>query len=356
MRLIHRLAAAGGVAFVLLLGAATPADAHTITGVAPTNYRSEIVAVSPKWAGVSVRLLDLGNRVELVNTGRADVIVLGYQGEPYLRVGPAGVFENRRSPSVALNKVTATSAATTTTATTAPPSNSEALAPPEWRRTGDGDSVRWRDRRTRWEGPAPAAVKSAPDQTHVVGEWLIGLRRGTEDATVNGRITYVPGPSPVPWLAVAFVVLLATAAVAFMRRWGAVMSAALAVLVAIDVVHSFGIAAASHDPVLVQIGRVVLGGIVATLGWIVGGASIGALQDEREGGVLGAAVAGFLLAAFSGVGDFATLTRSQVPFAFSPSAARAAVALTIGLGFGLALAALLVLRRHPELRGSDEPG
>jgi hypothetical protein len=81
---------------------------------------------------------------------------------------------------------------------------------------------------------------------------------------------------------------------------------------------------------------------------------MGPLQDEREGGVVGAAVAGFLLAAFSGVGDFTTLTRSQVPFAFSASSARAAVAVTMGVGFGLALAALVVLRRHPEIRASEE--
>jgi hypothetical protein len=138
-----------------------------------------------------------------------------------------------------------------------------------------------------------------------------------------------------------------------LRRWGPALSAAVALLVAVDAVHSFGIAAASHDPVLIQISRVVLGGIVATLGWIVGAAAIGPLQDEREGGVVGAAVAGFLLAAFSGVGDFTTLTRSQVPFAFSASAARAAVALTMGIGFGLALAALFVFRRHPEIRAAD---
>jgi hypothetical protein len=188
----------------------------------------------------------------------------------------------------------------------------------------------------------------------VVPQWLIGLRQGAVDATVTGSITYVPGPSPVPWLGVATVLLVGILALGFLRRWGPPLSAALAILVAVDIVHSFGISAASHDPVLVQLGRVVLGGIVATLGWIVGAAAIGPLQDEREGGVVGAAIAGFLLAAFSGVGDFAVLTRSQVPFYFSPSAARAAVAATMGVGFGLALAALVVLRRHPELRASDD--
>lgn len=336
---------------MVVVAGAAPAEAHTVTGVSPTDYRSEIVGANPRLADVSVHLLDLGNRVELVNRGTTDVVVLGYQGEPYLRVGPAGVFENRRSPSVALNKVTATTVSPTTSA---PPPSADVLAAPSWHRIGGGRSVRWRDRRTRWEGAAPPAVKAAPDSIHVVvPQWLIGLRRGTEDSSVSGRITYVPGPSPVPWLAVAAVLLAATAACAFLRRWGPPLSAALAILIAVDVVHSFGIAAATHDPVLVQIGRVLLGGIVATLGWIVGAAAIGALQDEREGGLVGAAVAGFLLAAFSGAGDATTLTRSQVPYAFSASAARVAVAATIGLGFGLALAALVVLRRHPEIRASE---
>src|SRR2546421_5218325 len=105
----------------LVVMGASPASAHTITGVAPTDYRSEILGVNPRLPGVSVRLLDLGNRVELTNTGAVDVVVFGYQGEPYLRVGPSGVFENRRSPSVALNRVTATRTSTSTTAV-APPS------------------------------------------------------------------------------------------------------------------------------------------------------------------------------------------------------------------------------------------
>ena len=336
---------------MLVVLAAAPADAHTITGVAPTNYKSEVVAVSPTLPGVHVRLLDLGNRVELTSTGTVDVVVLGYQGEPYLRVGPGGVFENSRSPSVALNRVTAAANATTTTL---PPNPAVALAPPSWRRTGGGRSARWRDRRTRWEGPAPAVVRAAPGQQHVVTpQWLIGLRQGDVAATVSGRITYVPGPSPVPWLLIAGVLLVAIVSCGVLRRWGPPLSAVVALLVAIDVVHSFGISAASHDPLLTQINRVVLGGIVATLGWIVGALAIGPLQDEREGGVVGAAVAGFLLAAFSGVGDLPVLTRSQVPFVFSASAARAAVAVTMGAGFGLALAALLVLRRHPELRTTD---
>ncbi|MBV8162406.1 MAG: hypothetical protein JO265_15915 [Acidimicrobiia bacterium] len=348
---LPRLAAAVAAGALLVVLAAGPAAAHTVTGVAPTDYQSEILGVNPPLAAVSVRLLDLGNRVELVNRGAADVVVLGYYGEPYLRVGPAGVFENRKSPSVAMNSVTAPANSTTTTL---PPPSADAVASPSWRRTGGGRSVRWRDRRTRWAAPAPPEVAAAPNQAHVVvAQWLIGIRQGTQDASVSGRITYVPGPSPVPWLGAAAVILAATVAGALLRRWGPALSAALAMVIAVDVVHSFGIAAATHDPVFVQIGRVVLGGIVGTLGWIVGVAAIAPLQDERESGVVGGAVAGFLLAAFSGVGDITTLTRSQVPYAFSAAAARAAVAVTLGAGLGLAVAALIVFRRHPDIRAPD---
>src|SRR5205814_6457459 len=97
--------AAGSIASVLVTA---PADAHTVTGVRPTNYRSDILAMLPRLPGVTVRLLDLGNRVELSNGSGTDVVVLGYFGEPYLRVGPHGVFENTRSQSVAMNRVTAT--------------------------------------------------------------------------------------------------------------------------------------------------------------------------------------------------------------------------------------------------------
>ena len=234
------------------------------------------------------------------------------------------------------------------------PRQADASAPPEWHRVGGGSEALWRDRRTRWADPPPAPVRAAPGVRHVVSQWTIGLTTGGQPVQVSGRITYVPGPSAVPWLLLAAVLLVLTVLAGFRRRWGPPLSAAVAMLVAVDAVHSFGIAAATHDPVLVQVGRVVLGGIVATLGWIIGAVAIGPLQDEREGGVVGAAVTGFLLAAFSGLGDVTTLTRSQVPYAFSAAtAARAAVAITMGVGFGLAAAALIVFRRHPEIRAPD---
>jgi hypothetical protein len=343
----RRLVAAVAVAAAVVLGEGAPAEAHTVTGVQATNYRSQIVAVSPTLAGVRVRLLDLGNRVELRNTGPDDVVVLGYQGEPYLRVGPSGVYENRRSPAVYLNRAT-----TGPTTNTTLPRQADAAAPAEWHRVGGGPSVRWHDRRTRWADPAPPAVRAAPDTRHVVSQWTIGLTATGRQAQVSGRITYVPGPSPIPWLVVAGALFVLTVLAGLRRRWGPPLSAGIAVLVAVDVVHSFGIAAASHDALVVQVVRVVGGGIVGTLGWILGAVAVGALQEERDTGLVIAGVAGFLIGVFSGVGDIPTLARSQVPYVFPAAAARAAAAVTLGLGLGLPLAVLLVFRRHPDLVAS----
>ncbi|MBV8302617.1 MAG: hypothetical protein JOZ04_00295, partial [Acidimicrobiia bacterium] len=76
---LRTLVAAAGAGLVLVILAAPPAEAHTVTGVSPTDYRSEVLGVTPPLPGVSVRLLDLGNRVEVVNTSASDVVVLGYQ-------------------------------------------------------------------------------------------------------------------------------------------------------------------------------------------------------------------------------------------------------------------------------------
>src|SRR5947209_10016612 len=88
-----------------LVGTAAPAAAHSATGgPISTDWRSTLEAVTPAVTGVRVSVVDLSQRLELSNAGPTEVMVLGYHGEPYLRVGPAGVFENVRSPAHFLNR------------------------------------------------------------------------------------------------------------------------------------------------------------------------------------------------------------------------------------------------------------
>jgi hypothetical protein len=87
------------LALVAVVLVAPPVGAHPLGGVEPSNYRARVLAVRPPVPGLRVEVVDAGTRLRLVN-GPRDVVVLGYQFEPWLRVGPRGVFENSRSPTL----------------------------------------------------------------------------------------------------------------------------------------------------------------------------------------------------------------------------------------------------------------
>jgi hypothetical protein len=340
-RLRFKLVGSTVAAFGAILLGAGPASAHTLSGAPATNYRSDVVSMTPALPQVHVRLLDLGRRVQLTNDGPDDVVVLGYLGEPYLRVGPGGAFENRRSPAVYQNRV----AAGPTSATTLPP-QADATAPPSWQRISTAHTVTWHDQRTRWEGTDPVEVRQAPRLTQiVVPTWTIGLRHGDTAVAVQGRITWVPGPSPWPWLALALALAVGCAALGRLAaRPASWLAAAVALVVALDALRSVGVALAARGPVLTAATTVLGGGVLSVLAWIGGLIAIDALQRGRQIGPTAAGTVGLILGVYA-VADSSTLSRSQVSAAFSATFARVAVAGTLGLGFGLVAAAILAERR-----------
>src|SRR6266545_5405528 len=95
------------LAGMVQVGGTGPASAHAVGG-GPTasNYRTSVRGIEPAIPGVSVRVVDGGNQLELTNRGSQEVTLLGYENEPYLRVGPSGVFENEHSPSTFSNRST----------------------------------------------------------------------------------------------------------------------------------------------------------------------------------------------------------------------------------------------------------
>lgn len=81
------------VALVSLVAFAAPAGAHSAAGGADAT-KTRLLALRPAVAGIDVEVIENGSRVQVTNTADEEVVVLGYQGEPYLRVGPEGVLEN----------------------------------------------------------------------------------------------------------------------------------------------------------------------------------------------------------------------------------------------------------------------
>src|SRR5215218_1770765 len=204
---------------------APPVGAHPLGGVQSSNYQARVLAVRPPVPGLTVAVVDAGSRLRLVNTGPRDVVVLGYQLEPWLRVGPRGVFENSRSPTLQM--------AGPRRADSPPPAAVDPGAPTSWRQVDAGQSVAWHDHRAHWEADEPPTqVRRAPGSTHVViPQWTVKLRSGGRLVDVVGEVRWVPGPSPLPWLAGAALLAMAVVAVGRTRRWSDALVAALALVV-----------------------------------------------------------------------------------------------------------------------------
>jgi hypothetical protein len=313
--------------------AAGPASAHAVGGlVAASNYRTEVRGIEPAIPGVTVRVVDRGNQIELTNRGPEEVTVLGYQNEPYLRVGAAGVFENERSPSTFCNRSTAPPVQI--------PSRYDASAQPEWRRISSRPVAIFHDHRAHWSGGAdPAAVRRDRGRRQVVTpSWQVPLRVGDRTSILSGSIEWVPGPSPLPWAALA-AALAALVLLASRGGWQAKgLAAVTALAVAADVVHTVGTWVGSTASIVTQ----VYGSATSFAGWLVAAMAIHRLLTGKlEAGRTFMLLAAIFLALAGAAPDAPALARSQLASGLDPTLTRAAISATLGLGAGMLLVALL---------------
>ena len=321
---------------------ATPAGAHSVSGVSSSNFRTTLTSVQPRVPGLTMRVIEGGSRFELTNTTGTDAIVLGYDEEPYLRVGPRGVFENRRSPTTYRNA--------DREGTTEPPSTARSDAPPQWEKTSDGRTARWHDHRVHWMGSSdtPPAARRDPSREHVIiPEWTVPVRLGDRTIEARGDLVWVPPPSATPWFALAGVLFVVTVALAFTRKWAVALAVVVAMLVAVDVVHATGVGFAKAGPLSTRIGSVVGSSFYSVFAWAAGIVAVVMLRRGQSEGLFAAGFAGAFIALAGGLVDVGDLSSSQVPFAWGATLARLFVAVSLGVGVGLVGAAVVGLRRHP---------
>ena len=170
----------------LVLVGLTPAPAAA-DPAGPTDYRSEIIEVDPPAAGIELTMIGGDAFIELAAEPGTEVLVVGYEGEPYLRFEADGtVLQNERSPARWLND--------DRYGDTELPPEASADAEPEWVEVATNGTFAWHDHRTHWMNPS-RPPGSEPGDT--VLEAVVPVVVDGASVDIHVRSELLAGPSPV---------------------------------------------------------------------------------------------------------------------------------------------------------------
>ena len=172
------------LASVLVALVACPAAAPHGGGAAQ-GYRSQVVRVAPELSGLAVHVIDGDDELELTNTGGREIVIEGYEGEPYLRFTREGIFENQRSPAAYLND--------DRYANVEVPESPIRRPRPTGSRWPPASQYSWHDHRVHWMSPKlPAKVEAAQDIEHHIFDWTVPGTVDGEQLAIDGSLDYVP--------------------------------------------------------------------------------------------------------------------------------------------------------------------
>lgn len=182
-----RLVRAAAVAAAILLGGAPVAAAHE----GNPNYRSEINSIVPATDGLTVEVLNFDDSLRLTNRSGEDVLIIGYEGEPYARIGVDGTVEvNRNSTAYYLNDDRFAEAEV--------PEGIEPSDPPDWERVDGSGTFTWHDHRFHWMSTSiPPQVEDESAETKIF-DYSIPIEVGGERGAIKGTLTWVGQDSGFP--------------------------------------------------------------------------------------------------------------------------------------------------------------
>ncbi|MBY3552635.1 hypothetical protein [Modestobacter lapidis] len=325
------------------LAVAGPAAAHVGGGQAGGDFDGRVRSVTPELAGVAVRVLQFGDELEVVNETTTELAVPGYSGEPYLRIGPDGVWRNTRSPATYLNL--------DRYASNGLPSTAAVEAEPEWQQVSTEPRYLWHDHRTHWmtQGALPPVVAADPASPHTVIEWTVPMSYGGTPVVVAGELTW--SPPPPGWLVwpVYLLLLAATAAAGWLARTPGPLAGALGLGAAASLWHAVS---TPEPPVTVSsYGGAVLSALLPALLLLLV-VAVGVRSARRgRGGLTGlmALIAGWLMLV-QGLPDVDVLWSANVLATGPQLLARVAVAVLLAGGLGLIVGGAGALRRFRDPR------
>lgn len=167
------------LAILVLLALAPAAAAHE----GSPNFLSEIDGVKPAIEGLRLQMLARDDRIELENRTGKDVVILGYDDEPYARVKADGTVEvNTNSKAYFLNE---DRFGTSEVPKTLP-------SEPKWKELSKAGRFEWHDHRAHYMGKGtPPQVKDKGKRQKVF-DWEVPLQAGGAPAAITGTLFWTP--------------------------------------------------------------------------------------------------------------------------------------------------------------------
>ncbi|MDX6591668.1 MAG: hypothetical protein QOJ13_864 [Gaiellales bacterium] len=146
---------------------------------------AQVASVTPAQSGILVHVVGGDDRLKLTNRDRSDIVVYGYQGEPYLRWKDGVIYVNERSPATYLNEDRYGMAAV--------PAQADPKAAPRWKQVATGRTFAWHDHRIHWMSrQTPPAVANDPHNAQHIQDWTVPITVNGERVAIRGSLDYSP--------------------------------------------------------------------------------------------------------------------------------------------------------------------
>jgi hypothetical protein len=174
-----------GLLIVLVIAAAAVPTANADSG--SPNYSSKLISVSPKVKGLAVLVVDGDDAIELRNATGLNIVVPGYENEPYLRFLVNGRVEvNVNSPAKYLNEERYGGVTV--------PKSASPKAKPRWELVADGGRYTWHEHRVHWMSTnrPPKVEASDGKQLEKVFDWVVPMSVGGDRVKASGTLWWVP--------------------------------------------------------------------------------------------------------------------------------------------------------------------
>jgi hypothetical protein len=187
---------------LLVVGALLVSAPAALAHQGSPNFLSQVNAAPP---GVEVTVLSRDDRLLLQNKSGKDVVVEGYEEEPYARIDADGtVAVNTNSKAYYINEERDGQVPV--------PKGVDSKGEPQWKEVSKTGRFEWHDHRMHWMSKGdPEQVKDKDVRTKVF-DWKVPVAVDGKPESIDGTLFWTPTPGgSVPWVPIIGLTLAAIA-------------------------------------------------------------------------------------------------------------------------------------------------